>query len=213
MLINSFTGSVSKSLKKSAIKSPILSSWRRRITPFNNYSSWRGRFARLSSQINFFLPTINYSTTLFFNGTKKKHFTLFLDMWRLYYIYLPVNYLLRHSSKYIQSRLAHIFRGVGGLCYVKIQYKGKSFKWTRKAQSLVLRFGHSHLVAEPFFPGIRMRRRGRMKLVIYGSSVFSLNLFASVVCKWRSMNVYHGRGLRISRQAVLRKSGKVSAYR
>jgi len=30
---------------------------------------------------------------------------------------------------------------------------------------------------------------------------------------WRPINVYHGRGLRLKRQVVLKKAGKVSAYR
>ena len=77
----------------------------------------------------------------------------------------------------------------------------------------MLRFGHSHLVTLAAFPGVRWRRQGRMKILLFGSNWWDLLAFAQAVCWWRPMNVYHGRGLRLRRQLVLRKAGKVSAYR
>ena len=106
-----------------------------------------------------------------------------------------------------------LLRGLGGLFRLKLRYKGKSFKWHRKRGALVLRFGHAHLVALRPFPGIRWRRQGRMRALLYGASRTELVTFAQMVCWWRPMNVYHGRGLRLRRQVVLRKAGKVSAYR
>ena len=42
-----------------------------------------------------------------------------------------------------------VWRALGGLCRLKLRYKGKSFKWHRRRGALLLRFGHSHLVAVP----------------------------------------------------------------
>lgn len=39
-----------------------------------------------------------------------------------------------------------IRHAVGRLTVLKMRYKGKSFRWHRRKRSLVLRFGHSHLV-------------------------------------------------------------------
>ena len=77
----------------------------------------------------------------------------------------------------------------------------------------MLRYGQSHLVTLAAFPGVRWRRQGRMKILLFGSNWWDLLAFAQAVCWWRPMNVYHGRGLRLRRQLVLRKAGKVSAYR
>ena len=38
-------------------------------------------------------------------------------------------------------------RGLSCLVSLKLRFKGKSFRWHRRRSSLVLRFGHSHLVA------------------------------------------------------------------
>ena len=104
-------------------------------------------------------------------------------------------------------------RGLGGLVTLKMRYKGKSFRWHRRCRSLLLRFGHSHLVALRTWLGVRWRRQGRTKLLLFGSNLWELRAYAAYVIWWRPMNVYHGRGLRLARQTVLRKAGKVSAYR
>lgn len=46
-------------------------------------------------------------------------------------------------------------RGVGGVTRLKLRFKGKSFKWHRRKGALMLRFGHSHLVALTPYPGVR----------------------------------------------------------
>ena len=52
-----------------------------------------------------------------------------------------------------------------------------------------------------------------MRLALFGPCWADLRAYAGAVCRWRPMNVYHGRGLRVARQCVLRKAGKVSTYR
>jgi hypothetical protein len=48
-----------------------------------------------------------------------------------------------------------LLRGLGGVSRLKLRYKGKSFKWHRRKGALLLRFGHSHLVALSPLPGVR----------------------------------------------------------
>jgi ribosomal protein L6P/L9E len=105
-------------------------------------------------------------------------------------------------------------RGLGAWVLAKLRYKGKSFRWYKKRGALILRFGHSHLVASvPAHRNIWWRRRGRMKIIFYGSNYYALRAYLVALVAWRPMNIYHGRGLRLSRQRVVRKAGKVSAYR
>jgi hypothetical protein len=78
----------------------------------------------------------------------------------------------------------------------------------------MLRFGHSHLVVVPLQGlGSGWRRKGKMRLLLFGSSRNFVRRLLAVVCRWRPANIYHGRGLRLSRQQLVRKGGKVSAYR
>jgi len=112
------------------------------------------------------------------------------------------------------TTLYRLCRGLGSWVVAKLRYKGKSFRWYRKRGALVLRFGHSHLVtAVAPLVAARWRRRGRMKILFFGSNFYELRHFLARVIRWRPMNLYHGRGLRFSRQVVYRKAGKVSAYR
>jgi ribosomal protein L6P/L9E len=102
---------------------------------------------------------------------------------------------------------------LGNWVFTKFKFKGKSFRWHRRCRSFILRFGHSHLTMLPFPAFIRVKKKGRMKLLFFGSSLSELSIFLSAAIAWRPMNIYHGRGLRLARQQVYRKAGKVSAYR
>ncbi len=67
---------------------------------------------------------------------------------------------------------------LGGVRRCKLRFKGKSFKWHRRRGALVLRFGHSHLVAVGSPWGVRWRRQGKMKIILFGASHARLLRFA-----------------------------------
>lgn len=122
--------------------------------------------------------------------------------------------LPQYASTSSLRRLVYTsFLRLGAWFVLKLKYKGKSFRWHRRKSSLLLRFGHSHLVKMSPGPSIRWRKKGRMKMIFFGTNAWSLRRFLQNVVRWRPMNIYHGRGLRLTRQKVWRKSGKVSAYR
>lgn len=97
--------------------------------------------------------------------------------------------------------------------FIKIKYKGKSYKWFKKNTAIILRFGYSHIALTQIPNFFFSKRIGKMKLVFFGTSSFDLHSFLSNVIIWRPMNIYNGRGLRFAKQLVFRKFGKVSAYR
>lgn len=114
-----------------------------------------------------------------------------------------------------QSRhwLSAALRGLTGLVSLKLRFKGKSFRWHRRRGALVLRFGHSHLVACPPPQHTKWRKGSKTKLLFFNSNLTVLRAFLTGVVAWREPNRYHSRGLRLSRQRIVRKAGKVSAYR
>ena len=97
--------------------------------------------------------------------------------------------------------------------FIKIRYKGKSYKWYRRGGALILRFGYSHVVSMRIPSTVFSKKAGRMKLIFFGTSRYELRRFLATSIAWRPMNIYNGRGLRFARQLVRRKAGKVSAYR
>ena len=50
-------------------------------------------------------------------------------------------------------------------------------------------------------------------MIFFHSNAADLRDFLLGVVQWREPNRYHSRGLRLSRQIIVRKAGKVSAYR
>lgn len=109
--------------------------------------------------------------------------------------------------------LRQAIRGLTGRVSLKLRFKGKSFRWHRRRGSVVLRFGHSHLVACPPPLHTRWKKHGKVKMIFFHSNAAVLRNFLLGVVRWREPNRYHSRGLRLSRQALTRKAGKVSAYR
>lgn len=60
---------------------------------------------------------------------------------------------------------------------LKLKYKGKSFRWHRRRRSLLLRFGHSHLVFCTPLPWVKSRKHGRMKIIFWGTNAWYLKKF------------------------------------
>lgn len=130
---------------------------------------------------------------------------------------------LSAPGAHFSSRLVFSRRAVRWCCalalglfyffFIKLRYKGKSYKWHRRRGALVLRFGYSHTALSYIPRRVFVRRAGKMKMVFFGTCLWELRSLLAGAIRWRPMNVYNGRGLRFARQLVFRKFGKVSAYR
>jgi hypothetical protein len=188
--------------------------WRRLVYPANRLAAWHSAAPAKTAFPRVFLPGLSAPTGWFTRALGAHVFPCFTFRagWLAYF---PSGSAGGLSSRGVAVSVFHRFcRGLGSWVVAKLKYKGKSFRWYRKRGALVLRFGHSHLVtmAAPLL-GSKWRRKGRMKILFFGSNYYELRHFLSRVIRWRPMNLYHGRGLRFSRQVVFRKAGKVSAYR
>lgn len=80
--------------------------------------------------------------------------TCLLETHRKWFLFgQRVRYTQHHKQLNLWFFLLRL--GLGGLHVVKMRYKGKSFRWHRRRGSLLLRFGHSHLVALRAWLGVR----------------------------------------------------------
>lgn len=205
-----------------------LAGWRNRLLPKTSHAAWRGILPRLRD-LNVGVSSLSLRRACFFAKVSARQVIqpiLAIPVESRWLVWLPCKDNIGFFSSqlnecggslsatpYIDTLWQTVFRGLGGLCRLKLRYKGKSFKWHRRHGCLLLRFGHAHLVALKPQKHVRWRKFGRMKIIIFGSNWWDLLAFAQAACFWRTMNVYHGRGIRLRRQFVLRKAGKVSAYR
>ena len=188
--------------------------WHQLTYPANRLAAWHSAAPAKTAFPRTPLPGLAATTGWFMRRLATAVFPCFTfrTRWLAYY---PSSRTLDLAPRGAIVSVFHNFcRGLGSWVVAKLKYKGKSFRWYRKKGALVLRFGHSHLVtmSAPLL-GSRWRRKGRMKILFFGSNYYELRHFLARVIRWRPMNLYHGRGLRFSRQVVFRKAGKVSAYR
>lgn len=83
----------------------------------------------------------------------------------------------RSENSWLRSAL----RGLRGLVTLKLRFKGKSFRWHRRRGALVLRFGHSHLVACRPPRGVRWKKGGKTKMIFFSSNITVLRNYLTEV--------------------------------
>lgn len=187
-------------------------------------------------------PLLKNSVRLYFKNVHSRYSDLFVILcYKNYFLYFPISVpqtiveksllSISKSNCGVQVRDSLLFwinfgllnivkcwfssieKSLYNYVFLKLRYKGKNHRWHRKKKSLVLRFGHSHLISLKKPTSVFLKKKGRMKIIFFGTNVELLYFFLRSVVNWKPANVYTGRGLRISRQRILRKSGKVSIYR
>jgi hypothetical protein len=186
---------------------------RARSTPFNLKAGGRGPCLRLDSARE--LSPIGWAGTWVALGPRGPagalgRLALYeLNQWAVWVLGPALTGWAPSAVTWLQRAL----RGLTGRVSLKLRFKGKSFRWHRRRGGLVLRFGHSHLVTCPPPRHPRWKKHGKAKLIFFHSNAAVLRDFLRGVVRWREPNRYHSRGLRLSRQVIVRKAGKVSAYR
>jgi len=109
--------------------------------------------------------------------------------------------------------LKKIIKCIYNFIFLKMRYKGKHYRWYRKKKGIVLRFGHSHLVLQTKKNFVFLKKRGKIKLLFFGTNFYLMRTFLTKLTCWCPINVYTARGIRFSKQMLMRKEGKVSIYR
>jgi len=153
--------------------------------------------------INLFNKYVNKSSFLFFDKNNSS-----LEIFNFFLFWLNTSILLLIKNWY-----NFIFKTSFNYIFLKLKYKGKNYRWHRKKKGLVLRFGHSHLIYSRKPVSVFLKKKGRMKIIFFGTNIELIYFYLRNLIKWKPSNVYTGRGLRLSRFKLLKKAGKISAYR
>lgn len=92
----------------------------------------------------------------------------------------------------------------------KIKFTGKGFKWKKKNTNLFLFFNRAH---KCFFIGnnIILKRLSKSKIILLKNNYNHLIHDSILIKTIRSNNIFTKRGLRFSRQIVLKKKGKTAS--
>jgi ribosomal protein L6P/L9E len=97
--------------------------------------------------------------------------------------------------------------------FFKIKFKGKGYRirFYKKNKIVKFHFGKSHLTLF-FFKNIIMKKITKYKFVIKSPNFINLKKTAISINKIKPVNIYTLRGLRISRQKILKRKGKKGSY-
>ena len=115
------------------------------------------------------------------------------------------------KNKGVSSYVNFFLKNWSNLFFQKIKFKGKGYKIRKRKNAVRFFFGRSHLTSV-WFKGMKVKRLHKYKLFVASSSSHRMYLMEKFVRAIRQLNIYTRRGLRLSRQKVVKKAGKKSAY-
>ncbi len=136
---------------------------------------------------------------IYFNGQMK---TMIINKWRCSTVRT-----LFYKSLYKFWKQFYI------ISYAKIRYKGKGYKlYLKKENRIFFQFGLSHKwYVSDVYSHFFFLMKGKLLFLGLNKKVFYDFLFRLI--RSRYLNIFTARGLRLSRQVVFKKVGKISAYR
>lgn len=121
-----------------------------------------------------------------------------------------------YSSNYTKtfwSKLNLIFHSFTKIFFKKLKFKGKGYYiYKNKRNTIALQFNYSH-IKRLYFYFTHIKFLTKTSLVLFGLDPQTLSLAANRFKKTRSINIFTGKGVRLTKQIIYRKTGKVSSYR
>jgi hypothetical protein len=146
-------------------------------------------------------------------------FKVYNSLISVYFLHNNFKLVVPFNITYLKTKYTDIFKFDTYLLkslsthWVRVIFRGKGFR-LRKFKSinkLTLNFGHSHWTKiglyrfEFFFKKIR-----RQNYICLIKKYAQLKLFKKIIKKVKSLNVYTKRGLRLKKQFIRRRFGKIS---
>jgi len=174
--------------------------------------------------IKIFIPySINY---ILFESIKNKSYNLYLYNDSYYfslntmsnntYINKDSNVIFIRSNQYnnynmlMKNQLNNFLFSWDNIFFNKIKFTGKGFKFKKKINNLFLFFNRAH---KCFFIGNNtiLKRLSKNKIILLKNNYNHLIWDSILIRRIRSNNIFTKRGLRFSRQLILKKKGKTAA--
>jgi len=156
---------------------------------------------------NSFFFFYTYTNNLYF--FLKVHEHIFFDINSKALIFNFINEEPKRKGLYLY--VTFFFKNWTNLFFQKIKFKGKGYKIRKKEKAIQFFFGRSHLTSI-WFKGVHVKRLHKYKLFVAVTNNYRLYLIHRFIDSIRKLNIYTKRGLRLSRQKVIKKAGKKSGY-
>lgn len=161
-----------------------------------------------NTQFNLNSIILYNNTNYFFFYLNKKNYNLDLDVFciHIYNQYLTNNvYFINNINSFLKTIESYFF--------IKIKFKGKGFKikFFKKLKLVKFFFGRSHITFYKF-KNIKLLRISKYKILIKNLNLSKIKMLARKITNIKPLNIFTQRGLRSSRQIVLKRKGKKGSY-
>jgi len=125
-----------------------------------------------------------------------------------FYVLYSNNYLKLYSST-----LNFFFKMLIKPLFLKIKFKGKGYYiYKNYRNTLTPQFGYSHRLYLYGFL-LHIKFLSKTTLIFFGLNPNHMSKSSKLIYNWRPINIFTNRGVRLSKQIIYKKSGKVSSYR
>jgi hypothetical protein len=119
-----------------------------------------------------------------------------------------------HWSKLFYYNYKLFLDSIYKLSFSFMTFIGKGYKAFIKRKGLIMKFnlGYSHTVYL-YTNKVQMTRLSRLKYFLLGVTSYDVRRMFKKIISWKSLNIFTTRGIRVSKQLIYKKRGKISAYR
>ena len=122
-----------------------------------------------------------------------------------------LDFKFNNLNRLINYEMKNFLFSWDNIYFNKIKFTGKGFKFKKKENNLFLFFNRAH---KCFFIGtnIILIRLSKNKVILLKNNIKHLIYDSNLIRNVRSNNIFTKRGLRFSRQIVLKKKGKTATH-
>lgn len=118
------------------------------------------------------------------------------------------NCFLNNNFYCLNHNFYNFLEKLNSYYFLKIKFKGKGYKIEFFKKKIInFHFGRSHQ-SIILYKNIKIKKLSKNKFIILKNNYNLLKQVGNKIINIRSLNIYTTRGLRLSRQIVLKRSGK-----
>ena len=120
---------------------------------------------------------------------------------------------LNNNFYYLNNNFYKFLEKLNKYYFLKIKFKGKGYKigFYKKVKIINFYFGKSHksIISHK---NIKIKKLGKYKFVIMKNNINELKKIGYKITNIKKINEYTNRGLRLSRQIILKRKGKKGSF-
>ena len=123
------------------------------------------------------------------------------------------NFYLKKNYFLLKNNFFNFLSKINNYYFYKIKFKGKGYKlgFYKKKKTINFFFGKSHKSVF-VYKNIYIKKINKYKFILLNNNISTLKKISVNVINIKKINFYTGRGLRLSKQIILKRKGKKGSF-